>query len=237
MKSFLKNSFFSNLKLRAGWGVTGQQEIDSNYGYLGVYTPSRNNAANIQFGTTPNGEPIFIETLRPEAFDENRTWEETTQYNVALDFGFFNNRLTGTVDGYYRETEDLLASVPVPAGANLSDILITNVGSVTSRGLELSLNGIIYQKENFGWDTNFNITFQEQEITSLSLNNDPDYFIPTGGICGGVGNQIQILKPGYDPTTFFVFRQVYDGNGNPIEGSYVDVNGDNQITEADRQAL
>ena len=234
-ESFLKDSFFSNLKLRAGWGVTGQQEIDSNYGYLGVYTPSRNNAANIQFGTTPTGEPIFIETLRPEAFDENRTWEETTQYNVALDFGFFNNRLTGTVDGYYRETEDLLASVPLPAGANLSDILITNVGSVTSRGLELSLNGIIYQKENFGWDTNFNITFQEQEITSISLNNDPDYFIPTGGISGGVGNQIQILKPGYDPTTFFVFRQVYDGNGNPIEGSYVDVNGDNQITEADRQ--
>ena len=235
-ESFLKDSFFSNLKLRAGWGVTGQQEIGSNYGYLGIYTPSRNNAANIQIGTTPTGEPIFTSTLRPEGFDENLKWEETTQYNLALDFGFFNNRLTGTVDGYYRETEDLLSRVPVAAGANLTDILLTNVGEVTSRGLELSLNGIIYQKENFGWDTNFNITFQEQEITSLSLNDDPDYFIPTGGISGGVGNQIQILKPGYDPTTFFVFRQVYDTNGNPIEGSYVDVNGDNQITEADRQA-
>ena len=235
-ESFLQDSFFSNLKLRAGWGVTGQQEIGSNYGYLGIYTPSRNNAANIQIGTTPTGEPIFISTLRPEGFDENLKWEETTQYNVALDFGFFNNRLSGTIDGYYRETEDLLSRVPVPAGANLTDILLTNVGEVTSRGLELSLNGVIYQKEDFGWDTNFNITFQEQEITSLSLNDDPDYFVPTGGISGGVGNNIQILKPGFDPTTFFVFRQVYDNDGNPIEGAYVDVNGDNQITEADRQA-
>ncbi|WP_179337114.1 SusC/RagA family TonB-linked outer membrane protein [Winogradskyella ludwigii] len=235
-ESFLEDSFFSNLKLRAGWGVTGQQEVGDNYGYLGTYTPSRNDAANIQIGTTPTGEPIFISTLRPEGFDENLKWEETTQYNLALDFGFFNNRLTGTIDGYYRETEDLLSSVPVPAGANLTDILLTNVGSVTSKGLELSFNGVIFQKENFGWDTNFNITFQQQEITSLSLNDDPDYVIPTGGISGGVGNQIQILKPGYDPTTFFVFRQVYDSEGNPIEGAYVDINGDNQITEADRQA-
>lgn len=235
-ESFMENSFFSNLKLRAGWGVTGQQEIGPNYGYQGIYTPSRNNAANIQFGTTPTGEPIFIETLRPEAFDEELKWEETTQYNLAVDFGLFNNRLTGTIDGYYRETQDLLSSVPVPAGANLSDQLTTNVGEMTSRGLEVSLNGVIVQKENFGWDTNFNVTFQEREITKLNLSNDSDYFLPQGGISGGVGNTIQLWKPGYDPTTFFVFRQVYDSNGNPIEGAYVDVNGDNQITEADRQA-
>lgn len=235
-ESFMENSFFSNLKLRAGWGVTGQQEIGPNYGYQGIYTPSRNNAANIQFGTTPTGEPIFIETLRPEAFDEELKWEETTQYNLAVDFGLFNNRLTGTVDGYYRETKDLLSSVPVPAGANLSDQLTTNVGEMTSRGLEISLNGVIAQKENFGWDTNFNLTFQEREITKLNLSNDADYFLPQGGISGGVGNTIQLWKPGYNPTTFFVFRQVYDSNGNPIEGAYVDVNGDNQITEADRQA-
>ena len=234
-ESFMENSFFSNLKLRAGWGVTGQQEIGQNYGYLGIYTPSRNNAANIQFGTLPNGDPIFFQTLRPEGFDEELKWEETTQYNVALDFGFFNNRLTGTVDAYYRETEDLLSRVPVPAGANLTDLLITNVGEATSRGIEFSLNGVIAQKENFGWNTNFNLTFQDVEITKLSLSDDPNFTLPTGGISGGVGNQIQILRPGYDPTTFFVFRQVYDDNGNPIAGAYVDVNGDNQITEADRQ--
>ncbi len=235
-EDFMDDSFFSNLKLRAGWGITGQQEIGNNYGYLGLYTPSVNNQATIQFGTTVNGEPIFISTLRPEGFDENLKWEETTQYNVAVDFGFFNNRLTGSVDAYYRETEDLLATVPAAAGSNLTDLITTNVGEVTSKGIELSLNSVIYQEEDFGWDTNFNITFQEQEITKLSLGNDPNYFIQTGGISGGVGNNIQIWKPGYDPSTFFVFRQVYDNDGNPIEGAYVDVNGDNQITEADRQA-
>jgi iron complex outermembrane receptor protein len=235
-EDFMQDSFFSNLKLRAGWGVTGQQEIGQNYGYLGLYTPSRNNQANIQFGTTINGEPIFIQTLRPEGFDEQLKWEETTQYNAAIDFGFFNNRLTGSVDAYYRETEDLLATVPVPAGSNLTDLITTNVGSITSKGIEFSLNGVIAQKEDFGWDTNFNITFQEQEITKLSLSDDPNFFIQTGGISGGVGNNIQLWKPGFDPSTFFVFRQVYDNDGQPIEGAYVDVNGDNQITEADRQA-
>ncbi|OZV69347.1 SusC/RagA family TonB-linked outer membrane protein [Winogradskyella aurantia] len=234
-ESWMQDSFFSNLKLRAGWGVTGQQEIGQNYGFQGIYTPSRNDQANIQFGTTINGEPIFIRTLRPEGFDENIKWEETTQYNVALDYGFFNNRLSGTIDFYYRETEDLLATVPVPSGSNLRDLITTNVGEITSRGLELTVNGVIFQKENFGWDTNFNVTFQEQEVTRLSLNNDPNAFFLVGGISGGVGNNIQILRPGFDPTTFFVFRQVYDNEGNPIEGSYVDVNGDNQITEADRQ--
>ncbi len=235
-ENFMEDSFFSNLKLRAGWGVTGQQEIGPNYGFQGLYSPSRNDQANIQFGTTVNGEPVFIQTLRPEGFDEDLKWEETTQYNVAVDFGFFNNRLTGTVDGYYRETEDLLATVPVPAGSNLTDLLTTNVGAITSKGIEFSLNGVIYQKEDFGWDTNFNLTFQEQKITKLSLSDDPNFFIQTGGISGGVGNNIQLWRPGYDPSTFFVFRQVYDTSGNPIEGAYADVNGDNQITEADRQA-
>jgi TonB-linked SusC/RagA family outer membrane protein len=234
-ESWMRDSFFSNLKLRAGWGVTGQQEIGQNYGFLGLYTPSRNDQAFIQFGTSVSGNPIFIRTLRPEGFDENLTWEETTQYNVALDYGFFNNRLSGTIDFYYRETEDLLATVPVPAGSNLTDLITTNVGAITSRGLEVTVNGVIFQKEDFGWNTNFNVTFQEQEITKLSLSDDPNFFINVGGISGGVGNNIQILKPGFDPTTFFVFRQVYDNDGNPIEGAYVDVNGDNQITEADRQ--
>ncbi|WP_179343544.1 SusC/RagA family TonB-linked outer membrane protein [Winogradskyella ursingii] len=234
-EAFMEDSFFSNLKLRAGWGVTGQQEIGSNYGYLGIYTPSRNNAANVQFGTQPNGDPLFISTLRPEGFDEELKWEETDQYNVALDFGLLNNRLNGTIDVYYRETTDLLSSVPVPAGANLTDQLLTNVGEQTSRGIEFTLNGIIANGDDFGWDTNFNLTFQDREITKLSLSDDPNFTLPTGGISGGVGNTIQILRPGFDPSTFFVFRQVYDGNGNPIEGAYVDVNGDNQITEADRQ--
>ncbi|WP_111682278.1 SusC/RagA family TonB-linked outer membrane protein [Winogradskyella tangerina] len=235
-ESWMEDSFFSNLKIRGGWGVTGQQEIGENYGFLGVYTPSRNDAANIQFGFVPGTEdPRFIQTIRPQGFDSNIKWEETTQYNAGIDFGFFNNRLTGTIDGYYRETDDLLSFVPVPAGANLTDLLLTNIGSVTSRGLEIALNGVIVQNDNFNWDSNFNITFQEQEITRLSLNDAAGFQQQVGGISGGVGNNIQLFKPGFDPTTFFVFRQVYDDQGNPIQGAYVDVNGDNQITEADRQ--
>lgn len=235
-ESWMEDSAFSNFKIRGGWGVTGQQEIGDNYGFLGVYTPSRNAAANVQFGTDPAGNPVFIRTLRPEGFDENLTWEQTSQYNVALDLGFFSNRLTASVDAYYKETKDLLATVPVPAGANLTDLLTTNVGELISRGIEFTLGGVIFNTEDFNWDANFNLTFQRFEVTKLSLSNDPNFFIPKGGISGGVGNQIQILKPGFDPTTFFVFRQVYDDQGRPIEGAYVDVNGDNQITEADRQA-
>ena len=228
-ESFMENSFFSNLKLRGGWGKTGQQEIGPSYGYLGIYSPGDPDAA-VQFGDG------FVNTLRPEEFDENLKWEETSQYNVALDFGLFNDRLTGTIDAYYRETEDLLATIPVPAGSNLSDFLTTNVGETTSRGIEVGLNGIIVNKEDVKWDLGFNVTFQDVEITKLNLSGDPTFFIPQGGISGGVGNTIQLWRPGLDPSTFFVFRQVYDANGNPIEGAYVDVNGDNQITEADRQA-
>ena len=228
-EDFLKDSFFSSLKLRAGWGKTGQQEIGAKYGYLGVYTPGRNDAS-VQIGD------IFVNTLRPEEFDENLKWEETSQYNLALDFGFFNDRLTGTVDAYYRETEDLLATVPTPAGSNLSDLLTTNVGSVLSKGIEFSLNGELAKSENFNWDLGVNVTLQENKITKLSLGNDPNFLIAQGGISGGVGNNIQLWREGLDPSTFYVFRQVYDNAGNPIEGAYVDVNGDNQITEADKQA-
>ena len=156
-------------------------------------------------------------------------------YNAGIDFGFFSNRLNGSVDAYYRETEDLIATVPVPAGANLSDQLLTNVGTTVSRGVEIGLSGDIARSEDFNWTLNYNISFQELEITQLTLGDDPNFFIPQGGISGGVGNNIQLWKEGYDPTTFFVFRQVYNEQGQPIEGAYVDVNGDNAITEADKQ--
>ena len=228
-EKFMENSFLSNLKLRAGWGITGQQEIGLNYAFLGLYSPGTGDAS-VQIGNQ------FLTTLRPEEFDENLKWEETTQYNVAVDFGLLNDRLTGTIDAYYKETEDLLATIPTPAGSNLSDLLLTNVGNTLSRGIEFSLNGKVAKSENFNWDLGFNVTFQDYEITKLNLNDDPNFFIPQGGISGGVGNNVQLWRPGYDPTTFFVFRQVYDNDGRPIEGAYVDVNGDNQITEADRQA-
>lgn len=229
------SNVFSDLKLRAGYGITGNQEIPSNYGFRGIYTQSQG-GARVQFGYNPDGSPRFIETIRPEEFDVNLKWEELRTYNVGLDWGFFNNRISGSVDAYYRQTEDLLAQVPVPAGANLSDLLITNVGETVSRGIEVGLNGIFVSREDFTWSANYNITFQDLEITRLSLGENPNFFIPQGGISGGVGNTIQLWKEGYDPSTFFVYRQVYNNEGQPIEGAYIDVNGDNQITEADKQA-
>ncbi|MFO7718863.1 MAG: SusC/RagA family TonB-linked outer membrane protein [Gillisia sp.] len=227
---FMDNAnLFSDLKFRAGYGVTGNQEIGPNYGYQGIYTPSRGRA-DAQFGNQ------FVSTLRPQGFDENLKWEELITYNAGIDFGFFNNRLTGSVDAYYRKTKDLLATVPVPAGANLTDLLTTNIGETVSRGVEVGLNAILVSGQDFNWSVNYNITFQDLEITKLSLGDDPNFFIPQGGISGGVGNNIQIWQEGFDPSTFFVFRQVYNQQGLPIEGAYADVNSDNQITEIDRQA-
>jgi iron complex outermembrane receptor protein len=229
-ENFLADSNVLNqLKLRAGYGVTGNQEIGPNYGYFGTYNPSVG-GARYQFGNQ------FYNTLRPEAYDSDLKWEELQTYNVGIDYGFFNNRISGTVEAYYRETEDLLATVPVPAGANLTDLLVTNVGSTVSKGLEFGINGAIIQQEDFNWDVNYNLTFQDLEITNLTLGEDPNFEIPQGGISGGVGNNIQLWKEGYDPTTFNVFRQVYNEDGQPIEGAYVDVNGDNEITEEDRVA-
>lgn len=228
-EEFLRGvNWLSQLKLRGGYGETGNYEIGANYGYLGIYSPSVG-GASYQFGTQ------FIPTLRPEEYDENLKWESLRNYNAGIDFGFFDNRLSGSVDAYYRETKDLISVVPVPAGANLSDQLLTNVGTAVSRGIEVALSGDIARSKDFNWSLNYNITFQDKEITKLSLGDNPNFFIPQGGISGGVGNTIQLWKKGYDPYTFFVFRQVYNEDGQPIEGAYVDVNGDNQITEADRQ--
>ncbi|APG59179.1 SusC/RagA family TonB-linked outer membrane protein [Christiangramia salexigens] len=228
-EAFLADSkFVTKLKIRGGYGETGNYEIGRNYGYLGLYSPSQG-GARYQFGNE------FVSTLRPEEYDEDLKWESLINYNAGLDFGFFSNRISGSVDAYYRETKDLIATVPVPAGANLSDQLLTNVGTTVSRGIEVGLSGEIARSENFNWELNYNISFQDREITQLTLGDNPDFFIPQGGIGGGVGNTIQLWKEGYDPTTFFVFRQVYNDAGQPIEGAYVDVNGDNQITEADRQ--
>jgi len=229
-EKFLQNSkILSQLKLRAGWGITGQQEISENYAYLSLVTPSELGAL-VQFGDE------FIQTNRIEAVNEDLKWEETESFNVGLDFGFMQNRISGSLEYYSRDTDDLLATIPISAGTNTSDFLIVNAASTTSEGLEFLINASIIERKNFSWNAGFNITYNTRQIEQLNLSNDPDFFVPQGGISGGVGNTIQIWKPGYDPTTFFTFRQIYDENGSPIEGAYIDVNGDDQISEADRIA-
>ena len=219
----------SQLKLRLGYGITGQQNINQgNYPYLPRYTLSQNNAA-YQLGNQ------FYLTLRPEGYNPKIKWEETTTYNIGMDYGFLQNRIYGSLDFYYRKTKDLLNFIPVPAGSNLTNYLLTNIGDLENKGVEFSINGVIISKKDVSWSLGFNASSNTNKITKLTATSNPDYLgVETGGISGGVGNNIQIHSVGYPAYSFYVYQQVYDKNGKPIEGLYVDRNGDGQITNADK---
>lgn len=221
----------SNLKLRLGWGVTGQQDIGDFYVHLPRYLASFDNA-RYQFGDT------FVTTLRPEPYDANIKWEETTTYNVALDYGLLDDRLMGSVEFYQRETKDLLNFIPIPAGTNLSNFIETNVGDLENRGVEFSVNAAVVEKPKLTWDLGFNFTYNVNEITKLTASEDSTYIgVLTGGISGAVGNTIQIHSVGYPSNSFYVREQVYNEDGVPIEGLYVDRNGDGIINEDDNYRL
>ncbi|MCI5081783.1 MAG: TonB-dependent receptor [Saprospiraceae bacterium] len=221
----------NNLKLRLGYGVTGQQEIGSYYQYLPTYTFGLNNAA-YPFGND------YIITLRPEEYDANIKWEETTTYNVGLDFSLLNDRLSGSIEYYQRTTADLLNRIPVPAGTNLSNFIDTNVGDLENRGVEISLNAIAIQSEDITWDIGVNFTRNQNEITKLTATDDPDYIgVQVGGIAGGLGNTVQIHSVGYAASTYYLYEQVYNENGAPVEGLYVDRNGDGRISPLDLYRL
>lgn len=232
-ESFLKGSnLISDLKLRAGYGITGQQDIGTGAGayfpYLPTYTYS-DETAMYQLGDT------FYRTLRPSGYDRGIKWEETETWNAGLDFGFLGNRLTGSLDYYRRKTKDLLAQVPLASGTNLTNELFTNVGNIEGSGIEAALNYHVVNTINFSWNVGGNITFNEVEITNLSkVEPENAVGIPVGGISGGVGNRIQVHSVGYAPNSFYVFEQVYDGNGRPIEGLYVDRNEDGEINDLDK---
>lgn len=226
-ESFLKNSnSVSQLKLRLGYGITGQQNISNNdYPYMPIYTGS-------DLGASYPFDDIFFPTYRPEGYDANIKWEETVTYNVALDYGFFNNRITGTLDVYKRKTNDLINKIPVPAGTNLTNEIITNIGNLENSGVEFSINAAAISKKDFVWNIGVNATYNKNKITKLTATDDPEYLgIPTGGV--GAGKDIQIHSVGYAANTFFVFEQVYDANGKPIEGLYVDRNNDGLINDKD----
>ncbi|MFZ6011963.1 MAG: TonB-dependent receptor domain-containing protein, partial [Bacteroidota bacterium] len=210
----------SNLKLRAGYGITGQQDITENpYPYLATYTESTS-TASYQLG----GQ--FYPTLRPNAYDARIKWEETTTINAGLDFGFAKDRISGSIDVYERETVDLINQVPIPAGSNFSNDLITNVGTLENKGYEITLNADVISRPDFNWNVGVNFTHNENEITKLQKTDDPNYpGVADGGISGGVGNNIQINSIGHAARAFYVFEQVYDGDGKPIEGLYIDRSG------------
>ena len=227
-ENFLKASkTFSDLKLRIGYGVTGQQDIYGNdYPYIPTYTRS-DAAARYQFGDT------FYNTLRPDGYDANIRWETTATTNAGLDFGFSDNRITGSLDFYDRKSTDLIAFVPIPVGTNFVSSLTTNVGSITNKGVEFNISAKIISKSNFSWQFGYNISYNRNEITQLNLSGDPNYMVPVGGIGGTTSGTIQVQKIGYPRSSFYVYQQIYDDNGNPIEDAYVDRNNDGVINTSD----
>lgn len=227
-EAFLKEvDAISDMKLRLGYGITGQQNIGVNYGYIPNYMLNLTNA-QYQFGST------FYTPYTPQGYDSNLKWEETKTYNLGLDFGLFNNRFTGTIDLYSRETKDALNRIPVPGGTNFTNSLVTNVGNVTNKGIEVSLNVKPIVRKDFYWEASLNASYNKNEVTKLTKVETPSYLgVFVGGISGAVGNTIQIISVGYPINSFFVTKQVYDRNGKPIEGLYVDLSGKGTSVAAD----
>ncbi len=229
-ESFLKNSnTISELKLRLGYGVTGQQDISSNdYPALARVNLGLDNA-RYQMGSQ------FYNTLKYEAYDANIKWEETTTLNAGLDFGFLENRITATLDVYQRKTTNLINYIPVPLGTNFSNYIDTNVGDLENKGIELGINAYVVENDKWTWNAGVNFTYNENKITKLLNVDNPDYLgILKGGINGGVGNTVLNHAVGHSAFTFFLLEQVYDDQGNPIEGLYVDQNEDGIINDFDR---
>ncbi|WP_016778973.1 SusC/RagA family TonB-linked outer membrane protein [Anaerophaga thermohalophila] len=215
----------SNLKLRGSYGITGQQEGIGNYSYIPVYTISQTGAQYI-FGSEA------INTYRPEAYVGDLKWETTKAWNFGLDIGFFNNRLSGSVDYYTRQTEDLLATVPSPAGTNFDKNILTNVGNVDSEGLEISVNTVPVNNAAWTWELSFNAAWQKQKIKNLSLIDDAE--ITNTSVGPTIDSYyFQVLTEGYEPYMFYVYHQLYDESGKPVEGAYADVNEDGLINSDD----
>ena len=224
-ESWLKDSAaVSALKLRLGWGVTGQQEFGDNYAAVQYAIISQNPTTQY-----PLGPDQFYYPVRPQAYNDSLKWEETTTYNVGLDFGFLRGRINGSVDAYYRKTDDLISYVNVPLGANFSNYVYQNIGSMENKGDEVSLNFIPVETKDWNLQIGLNGTWQQTKLTEL-----PSAYIDLGGAGGGTGNTVQRHQVGYAPFTFYVWQQVYDDNGNPIQNALVDRNQDGQITNEDR---
>lgn len=228
-EAFLKDvDVLSDLKLRLGYGITGQQNINSgDYPYLAVYETNKDGAYY----------PILGEgtTYRPNAYNPDLKWEKTTTYNVGLDFGFLNNRINGAVDYYYRKTTDLLNSVFVSAGTNFKNKVLSNVGSLENSGIEFSINSKPVVPTDWTWDLGFNITYNKNEITKLTTGDSENYYVAAGDNIGG-GRDMKAMAHavGHPASSFYVYQQVYDENGKPIENEFVDRNGDGTINGDDR---
>lgn len=227
---FSKSTAVSTFKLRVGYGVTGQQDGGvGNYDYMSTYALSANNAT-YQFANA------FYQMYRPSGYNPTLKWEQTATTNLALDYGFLDNRINGSIDFYYRKTTDLLNQIPQPAGTNFSAFIIANVGDMTNKGVEFNINAQVLRKRDFTWDASFNLTYNKNTITNLTVvPQDVNYIgFLSGGIAGGIGGQfVQIGSVGYSKNTFYLYKQVYDKAGKPVEGVFEDLNKDGIINQSD----
>jgi len=228
--SFLKNNnVVSDLKLRLGYGITGQQDGIGNYDFLSRYSLS-NTGASYYFGNTA------YQMYRPAGYNPNLKWEQTATTNVALDYGFANNRITGSIDFYLKKTSDLLNSIPAPSGTNFSAYVLANVGNMENKGVEFSINVQPIKNANVTWDVAFNATYNKNTITNLTIvPNDPNYIgFPTTNI-NGVQGFAFLNAVGGPKNTFYLYHQIYDKTtGMPLEGLFEDVNRDGIINENDK---
>ena len=222
----------SDLKLRAGYGVTGQQDIIDDYPWMTTYSISY-----------PESSYLFDEwyhTYRPNGYDNDIKWETTTTWNVGVDWGFINNRINGSVDYYKRFTKDLLNTINVPAGVNYAPVLTTNIGSMENQGVEIAVNAIPVTTRDWEWTIGFNYTWQQSKITKLNVIDSENNFVNTGAI-SGTGKTVQVFMVDKTPYTFYLAKQAYDDNGKPIEGLYVQPDGSLSSTETkyagDKSAL
>lgn len=227
-EGFLKdNDVLTTLKLRASWGQTGQQGVGGYYDSQAKYYKNLLGSYYIFGGQ-------IVNPLTALGYNADLKWETTTTYNVGLDFGFLEDRITMGIDAYMRETTDLLNYIPVPALGNLTNYLNTNIGSLVNKGIEFEINAMAVDTKNFTWSIGANVAYNNTKITKLTASANDKTGVETGGISGGVGNNIQMHQVGFPPSAFYVYEQVYDAEGHPIEGEYVDRDGNGVINNDDR---
>jgi len=228
-ESFLKDvDAVSDLKLRLGYGITGQQDLSmGDYSYMATYYAGQD-GAYYQLGDQ------FAKISRPDGYNPNLKWEETTTWNAGLDFGFANNRITAALDYYYRKTKDLINLIEVPAGTNFKNRVTSNIGSLKNQGVEFAINAKAISTPDLVWDLGFNAAWNNNKITKLTTQDNASTIVAIGDIEGGTGNKVQAHGIGHSANSFYVFEQVYDQAGKPIEGLFVDRNKDGVINEEDR---
>ena len=219
----------STLKLRLSVGQTGQQDGIGDYVHMARYIMSNNPSYMYNMG-----DENFMNMLTPQAYDPTIRWETTTTYNIGADFGFFDDRLSGSVDAYMRDTKDLLNSVQVPMGSSFGNKLMTNIGSIRNKGFEFAVTGIPVQKGPWSVQVGFNGTFQNTEFTQLNVTEDDNYYIEVGTISKGTGGYLSRQMVGCAPYTYYTYKQKYDSHGNPLQNEFEDLDGDGIITEGDR---